>query len=157
MSKKRRKGRRKTARRKTSRRKRAVYSQGTSGYNANAIVAIKKKLTDQQRFLEKQMGKAFGAITLGMHRKKAAPKKRRAAVSAPKKRRMAVSAPKKRRTKKSGGTVTAAQIIKMAKSNALKTWACRGITRTGCGGSGSRVVKAKGSFKRVRPRARLPC
>ncbi len=156
MSKKRRKGRKvskKKGRRKSGRRK-------TTGSGK-----------------EKRMGRAFGAVTLAMHRAESAAKKlaglersmgaRAGAMTLgmykKKRRKTAKSAvPKKRRSsKKAGGTVTAAQVIKMAQSGALKTWACKGIKRTGCGGSGSRVANVKGTFRRMRavkPRSALaPC
>jgi hypothetical protein len=46
-------------------------------------------------------------------------------------------------------TVTAAQVISMAKKGALQRWLCQGRARTGCGSSG-RVVSGRGSFRRVR-------
>ena len=48
-------------------------------------------------------------------------------------------------------TVTAAQVVAAAAQKALRRWACEGPRRSGCGAGGSRVVTAKGSFKRLRP------
>jgi hypothetical protein len=69
--------------------------------------------------------------------------------------RVAKAAPKKktgRKPSKKRGTqrsVTAAQVIAMAKKGALQKWLCQGRKRTGCGSSG-RVVSGKGRFVRLR-------
>jgi hypothetical protein len=56
---------------------------------------------------------------------------------------------KKRRSSKKGQTVTAAQVIAMAKKGALQKWLCQGRKRTGCGSTG-RVVSGRGAFRRIR-------
>lgn len=69
--------------------------------------------------------------------------------------RVAKAAPKKKTgrkpAKKRGAqrSVTAAQVIAMAKKGALQKWLCQGRKRTGCGSSG-RVVAGKGRFVRLR-------
>jgi len=61
--------------------------------------------------------------------------------SASKKRRRKVRSAK-RYSKKHGGTVTAASIIKGARDKNLKAWVCVGRIRSGCGGGrkGGHVV-----------------
>jgi hypothetical protein len=54
-----------------------------------------------------------------------------------------------KRKKKAQRSVTAAQVVAMAKKGSLQRWLCSGIKRTGCGSSG-RVTAGKDRFYRVR-------
>jgi len=102
-----------------------------------AMGQITKKLAASER----KFGIAAGKLTRSMGKPRKAGSKKR--TSAPGK--------KKRSSKAKTRSVTASQVIRAASEANMKAWACRGIKRTGCGGSGSRVVAARGSFKRLRP------
>ena len=91
----------------------------------------------------------------GGKKRKSAPRatKRAAAPSRPPARK-----PAKKSRRKSGSSntvITAAQVLKMAKTGKLKRWLCEAPKRTGCG-KRARVVSGKGSFARLRaPRGSL--
>lgn len=104
--------------------------------------STKRKVSAAQRAARARFAAAAKA------RSKAGKRRKSSSVKAkPSKRPTA----KRRSTKRKGAqrTVTANQIIAMAKKGALQNWLCRGVRRTGCGGAG-KVVSGKGRFSRLR-------
>lgn len=105
--------------------------------------STKRKVSAAQRAARARFAAAAKARSKAGKRRKSSGSKKRSSVKAK---------PSKRRTTKRKGaqrTVTANQIIAMAKKGALQNWLCRGVRRTGCGGAG-KVVSGKGRFSRLR-------
>ncbi|HWO09983.1 MAG TPA: hypothetical protein VNN80_10905 [Polyangiaceae bacterium] len=124
----------------------ARRAPGTAGQ----MKSPKRKLTAAEKAARKRVKKAHSAIARAARlpgKKKRSGKKRAPAAAARKATR--------RSSRKKVATVSAAQVIAKAATAALKTWACRGPKRTGCGAGGTRVVSVGklpvGGLRRIRP------
>lgn len=103
-------------------------------------VGKKRKSKKSASPAQKRARAAFAARARKGGKKR--PTKRRAAAKKP-------GCTPARKKARAGKTVTANQVIAMAKKGALQSWLCQGKVRTGCGSTG-RVVSGKGKFSRLR-------
>lgn len=117
-----------------------------AGFNSSGkMKSPKRKLSAAEKAARKRVQ---SAIRSSAARAARLPGKKRR--SSGKKTRSTAPATRRASSKKPR-TVSASQVIAAAATKALKTWACQGPRRSGCGSGTARVVNAKGSFVRIRP------
>lgn len=131
-------GKKKSSKKKRTSKKRASPAQqrARKAFAARARARAKTGMAGRMR-----AGKRYNPKTASAAQKKLYARALRVAKKVSRKKR-----PTKKKAQRS---VTAAQIIAMAKKGAMQNWLCRGVRRTGCGGAG-KVVSGKGRFLRLR-------